>query len=56
MAGLLKYYDSVSSTWVPILAGPTGPTGADSNVTGPTGATGTAGNPEFSHTLLLGGM
>ena len=53
MAGLLKYYDSVSSTWVPILAGPTGPTGPASTVTGPTGA---AGAPEFSHTLLLGGM
>jgi hypothetical protein len=53
MAGLLKYYDSVSSTWVPILAGPTGPTGPASTVPGPTGA---AGNPEFSHTLLLGGM
>ena len=55
MAGLLKYYDSVSSSWVPILAGPTGPTGATGS-TGPTGSTGSQGNPEFSHTLLLGGM
>ena len=55
MAGLLKYYDSVSSTWVPILAGPTGPSGPTGN-TGPTGSTGSQGNPEFSHTLLLGGM
>jgi hypothetical protein len=53
MAGLLKYYDTMSSTWVPILAGPTGPTGSDSTVPGPTGP---AGAPEFSHTLMLGGM
>ena len=55
MAGLLKYYDTVSSTWVPILAGPTGPSGP-TGPTGPTGSTGTQGNPEFSHTLMLGGM
>jgi hypothetical protein len=53
MAGLLKYYDTMSSTWVPILAGPTGATGAASTVPGPTGP---AGAPEFSHTLMLGGM
>jgi hypothetical protein len=51
--GLLKFYDTTSGNWVPILAGPTGPTGAESTVPGPTGP---AGAPEFSHTLMLGGM